>query len=255
MDSDTFDKRMRGLERFHALRCEPGAWVVLRLDGRGFTKFTARAGFERPFDFTFQQWMRQAAQALLEQWHGIYAFTESDEISILFRRDWDLYDREVEKIVSLSAALASATFTLASQHIVQFDSRIWLGVADEQVVDYFRWRQEDAARCALNGWCHWTLLKEGKTPAQAMDILSGKSLAFKAELLLQRNIQFEAVSCWQRYGTGIYWEEFEKVGYDPHRNLETITTRHRVKIDEDLPVKDEYGAFIGHLLAAQAVDV
>ncbi|WP_201373836.1 hypothetical protein [Ktedonobacter robiniae] len=85
--------------------------------------------------------------------------------------------------------------------------------------------------------------------------MSGKSLAFKAELLLQRGIQFEAVPRWQRYETGIYWEEYEKAGYDPHRNLETITTRHRVKIDKDLPVKDEYGAFIGHLLAAQAVDV
>lgn len=54
MDSDEFERRMRALEWFHTLRCLPGAWVVLRLDGRGFTKFTEREGFEKPFDLRFQ---------------------------------------------------------------------------------------------------------------------------------------------------------------------------------------------------------
>ena len=49
MDSDEFEKRMRASEYFHALRCLPQTWVVLRLDGRGFTRFTAREGFEKPF--------------------------------------------------------------------------------------------------------------------------------------------------------------------------------------------------------------
>lgn len=42
MNSNEFEKRMRDSEWFHSLRCLPGAWVVLRLDGRGFTKFTER---------------------------------------------------------------------------------------------------------------------------------------------------------------------------------------------------------------------
>ncbi len=29
MDSDEFEKRMRRLEYFHALRCLPGAWMVM----------------------------------------------------------------------------------------------------------------------------------------------------------------------------------------------------------------------------------
>ncbi|HEY4386429.1 MAG TPA: tRNA(His) guanylyltransferase Thg1 family protein [Ktedonobacteraceae bacterium] len=250
MDSNEFEKHMRRLEYFHTLRCLPGAWVVLRLDGRGFTKFTERAGFEKPFDLKFQGLMRQTATTLLEELHGIYAYTESDEISVLFRRDWDLFDREVEKLVSLSAAIASATFTLASQHIAHFDSRIWLGTDKAQVVDYFRWRQEDAARCALNGWCHWTLRKEGKTPAEAMHILSGQSLAFKNELLFQRGINFNEVPLWQRRGTGIYWEHYEKAGYDPRAEVEVIATRHRIKIDEELPMKEAYGTFIRALLDA-----
>src|SRR5690348_1902836 len=135
MNSDDFEKRMRALEYFHRLRCIPGAWVVLRLDGRSFTKFTAN--LEKPFDLRFQDWMRQTSIALLKELHGIYAYTESDEISLLFPKDWDFFDREVEKLVSISASIASSTFALASQQIVHFDSRIWLGVEQSQVVDYF----------------------------------------------------------------------------------------------------------------------
>jgi tRNA(His) 5'-end guanylyltransferase len=47
MDSDDFEKRMRASEYFHDLRCLPGTWVVLRLDGRGFTKFTERSNAAR----------------------------------------------------------------------------------------------------------------------------------------------------------------------------------------------------------------
>jgi tRNA(His) 5'-end guanylyltransferase len=40
MDRDTFEQRMRALEYFHSLRVLPGAWVVLRVDGRSFSRFT-----------------------------------------------------------------------------------------------------------------------------------------------------------------------------------------------------------------------
>lgn len=252
MDTDEFEQKMRDLEYFHTLRCLPGAWIVLRLDGRGFTKFTERYGFEKPFDFKFQDVMRQTAQALLEELHGIYAYTESDEISVLFRQNWDLFDREVEKLISISAAEASATFTLACQQVVHFDSRIWLGVDHSQVIDYFRWRQEDAARCALNGWCYWTLRKEGKSPAEAMSVLRGTSVSFKNELLFQRGINFNSLPLWQRRGTGLYWERYEKVGYDPLRKMETVALRRRVKIDEELPMKDDYATFIRAILDANS---
>lgn len=255
MDSDEFERRMRALEWFHTLRCLPGAWVVLRLDGRGFTKFTEREGFEKPFDLRFQDLMRQTTQVLLQELQGIYAYTESDEISVLFRPDWEFFDREVEKLVSISASIASVTFSLAHQGRAYFDSRVWLGANKEQVVDYFRWRQEDAARCALNGWCYWTLRKEGKSPAAAMQELQGQSLAFKNELLFQRGINFNDLPHWQRRGTGFYWETYEKGGYDPIRQGEVTAIRRRVKIAEDLPMKDAYGEFIRGILDANQIDI
>ncbi|GCE22590.1 tRNA(His) guanylyltransferase Thg1 family protein [Dictyobacter kobayashii] len=253
MDSDYFEKRMRELEYFHSLRCLPGTWIVLRLDGRGFTKFTARAKFERPFDGRFQEYMRTAAQSLLEELQGLYVFTESDEISIVFPPQWDLFDREVEKLISISASIASVAFALASQLAVQFDSRIWLSASQEQVIDYFRWRQTDTTRCALNGWCHWTLLKEGLQPNQATAQLTGKTLTYKQALLQERGIEFDTLPYWQRYGTGFYWETYEKTGYNPHLQRHETTQRRRMRMQDELPIGEAYGEFIAALLAKSLV--
>lgn len=68
MDNDTFEKRMRQLEYFHSLRLLPGAWVVIRVDGRGFSRFT-ESRFEKPFDLEFHNMMVQTASALLDGLH------------------------------------------------------------------------------------------------------------------------------------------------------------------------------------------
>jgi tRNA(His) guanylyltransferase len=40
MKPDEIEGRMRALEVFHSLRLVPGAWIILRLDGRSFSRFT-----------------------------------------------------------------------------------------------------------------------------------------------------------------------------------------------------------------------
>jgi len=56
MDNDEFEKRMRELEYFHGLRALPGAWVVIRVDRRGFSRFT-KARYQEPFDPAFHALM------------------------------------------------------------------------------------------------------------------------------------------------------------------------------------------------------
>lgn len=247
MNSDIFEKQMRSLEYFHSLRLLPGAWTIVRLDGRSFSGFT-EARFEKPFDPKFHQLMVETTKAVLEQMQGIYGYTESDEISILFSADWDLFDRSLEKIVSISASIATATFTLAAQTPVNFDSRIWLGANKSQVVDYFQWRQADATRCALNGWCYWTLRKAGKSVSEATAMLENRAVAFKNELLFQNGINFNNLPTWQRRGVGLYWEKYEKEGYNPIDNKPTVAIRRRIKVDEELPMKEAYGEFINRFL-------
>lgn len=241
------EARMRGLEYFHSVRLLPGAWAVVRVDGRGFTRLTANR-FEKPHDERFRDLMVATSERLLEELQGVYAYTESDEISVLLAPEWELFDREHEKLVSLSAAVASAGFTAAFGEAAQFDSRIWLGVSEELVVDYFRWRQEDAARSALNGWAYWTLRKAGHTGRAADTALSRRTAEQKKALLAGHGIDYDALPAWQRRGVGLRWEHYQKGGFDPVKKLPTTTTRRRVAFDYELAARDDYAQYLQKML-------
>ncbi|HVR73349.1 MAG TPA: tRNA(His) guanylyltransferase Thg1 family protein [Planctomycetota bacterium] len=242
---------MRALECFHALRVLPGTWPVLRLDGRSFSRLTELA-FEKPFDSRFHEIMCKTGEALMSELGAVYVYTESDEISVLLPRESNLFDREVEKLISISASVASSTFALAFRSPAQFDSRLWLGTQPELVVEYFCWRQADATRCALNGWAYWTLRKAGQTVGEATAALVGKTVANKNELLFQAGINFNDVPTWQKRGTGLYWETYEKQGFNPKLGQPVSAVRRRVKIDRELPLGEEYGSFILAFLSPSA---
>ncbi|MEV7966915.1 tRNA(His) guanylyltransferase Thg1 family protein [Sphaerisporangium sp. NPDC088356] len=126
MNSNELEARMRAREWFHSLTLMPGAWAIIRVDGRSFSRYTEQR-FDKPFDPRFSALMVDTAQRLLEELGGRYAYTESDEISVVLPPAFDLFGREVEKLVSVSASVAAAAFTHAAGEPVHFDSRIWLG--------------------------------------------------------------------------------------------------------------------------------
>jgi tRNA(His) guanylyltransferase len=124
-----------------------------------------------------------------------------------------------------------------------------MGATTARVGDYFSWRQADTTRCALNGWCYWTLRKSGVSARKATSMVDGKGVDFKNELLFEHGINFNDLPAWQRRGTGLYWENYEKVGYNPKEQIEVVTTRRRIKIDRELPMKGEYRDFIAQIIA------
>lgn len=250
MKTDDLGDRMRSLEYFHSIRLLPGVWAIIRVDGRSFSRFT-EGRFEKPFDLRFRDLMLNAGRALLQELGGLYACTHSDEISVLLPRNWNLWDRELEKLVSISAGIASAAFTSAAGEPAHFDSRIWLGAEEALVLDYFRWRQSDAGRCALNGWCYWTLRGEGIAAGEAERALSRQSWSAKHELLFQRGINFNDLPPWQRRGVGLLWEEYERPGTDPRTGATVTTRRRRIRVEEELPMKDDYAAMIAGLVEGE----
>ena len=116
-------------------------------------------------------------------------------------------------------------------------------------MDYFRWRNEDAARNALNSWCYWTLRKDGLNEQQATNRLLGRSVSQKNELLFQYGINFNDVPRWQKRGIGVYWEEYDKPSVNPITNEEITARRRRIRTNIDLPMKDEYGQFVRDLVS------
>jgi tRNA(His) guanylyltransferase len=253
MNADQFEALQRSREWFHGLRLLPGMWPIVRVDGRSFTSFTEDR-FDKPFDEHFSHCMVTAATALVTELDGVYAYTESDEISVLLSPRGDLFGRSLEKLVSISAGITSATFTHACGEPAHFDSRVWLGTAVADVVDYFSWRQSDAARCALNGWCYWTLRKSGDSAGETTRRLKRASVADKNELLFKHGINFDDLPLWQRRGIGLLWETYVKQGFNPVTGQPVHADRRRLLVDHDLPMKDEYRSLVADLAEASIRD-
>jgi tRNA(His) 5'-end guanylyltransferase len=249
MKFDELDARMRVFETSHDYRVVPGVFIVARLDGRGFTKLTKeRHRFEAPFDPRFRDLMLDTAEHVMTcGFRTVYGYTQSDEISVLFHRDDDSFNRKTRKINSVLAGEASARFSLALGDVGCFDCRVCELPTEALVVDYFRWRNEDAAR---NAHCYWLLRKQGRGEHDASEALLGLSVADKNELLFRHGgINFNDLPAWQRRGTGIWWRDVEKVGRNPKTSQPVIALRRRLVRDMELPLRDAYDALVRERVA------
>lgn len=251
MKFDELDDKMRVYETAHDLRVLPGIYMVARLDGRSFTRLTKEVHqFQAPFDARFRDMMLATAEHLMTGcgFNFVYGYTQSDEISLLFGLDDNSFQRKLRKLISVLSGEASAKFSLLLDAVGVFDCRICELPSVDLVVDYFRWRNEDAHRNALNAHGYWLLRKQGKAVGEATAAMSGSSVAQKNELLFQNGVNFNDLPLWQKRGSGLYWEEYER----PAENLvtgEKVTARRRrVRRDLELPMKDDYSIFLHKLL-------
>ncbi len=247
---DELDREMRIFETSHDHCVLPGLWMVARLDGRGFTKLVReKLQLEAPFDKRFHDWMTETTRHLMNcGFHVVYGYTQSDEISLLLAQDETLFGRKLRKYHSILAAEASACFARLADYHAVFDARVSQLPSVNKVVDYFRWRNEDAARNALNAWCYWTLRGQGQTPESATRNLSGLALSAKNEFLFSQGINFNEVPLWQKRGSGLYWVQKEKVGHNPLTGEDTIVLRRELLLNSELPMKDDYSKFLQKLL-------
>lgn len=253
MKFDELDTRMRVFETAHDYSVLSGIFMTARLDGRNFTRLTKELHkFEAPFDERMRDMMIETAAHLMGSgFRCVYGYTQSDEISLLFHLGITTFDRKVRKYNSILAGEASAKFTLLLGGYACFDCRISELPTVEHVVDYFRWRNEDAHRNALNGHCYWALRKEGHSVEQATKALHKLSVAEKNELLWQRGVNFNDLPLWQKRGVGLYWETYQKASRNPLTGEDVTALRRRLKIDLGLPMRDEYGSFIRGLVESK----
>lgn len=250
MKFDELDKKMRVFETTHDIVVLPEIYMVARIDGRSFTRLTREVHkFEAPFDEKFRDYMVDTTKHLMNcGFNVIYAYTESDEISLLFSLDENTFGRKIRKYVSILAGEASAKFSLLLGSLASFDCRICQLPNINLVCDYFRWRNEDAHRNALNGYCYWTLRKEGKNLTQATKTLEKISVAEKNELLFARGINFNDAPNWQKRGVGLFWKTYEKEAKNLLTGENTLATRRMIHVELNLPMKEDYSGFVKNLI-------
>jgi tRNA(His) guanylyltransferase len=263
MDSDLFEDKMRALEVYHKIKVPEDKWIVLRIDGRNFSNLTEKL-FDKPFDDDFSYMMEQTTHALVKELDALYGYVESDEISILLPKNTTWFDREVEKLVSVSASIATVNFFKglyaaigfeAFDNAPQFDSRVVECDDEDVVTDYFRWRQTDALRCALNGLVYWTLRKDGVSAGKATSLMSGMTKEFKGDKLLrdQYGIEFNKLPSRFRHGVGVGWELYTKEGYNPVKDEKVVVERRRLATYENLETNGEYAELLYTIMSGMKV--
>ena len=138
MNFDELDAMMRVYERSLNQVLLPELYMVARLDGNRFTRLTKEiCKYEAPFDVRFRDTMIETVKALMTYgFRVVYAFTESDEISLLFHPDENAYGRKVRKYNSLLAGVASAAFSAETGERGIFDCRMIPLPTIERVEDY-----------------------------------------------------------------------------------------------------------------------
>ena len=153
--------------------------VVVRIDGRGFHKFSE--SLERPYCRPLADALDQAALYVAQEMIGCrFAYGQSDEYSFLLS-DSLWFDGNIQKIVSVSASLFTGAFNraFASKKIAAFDSRVFVIAQTTEVENYFLWRQLDASANSLNRlasahYQHTELV--GKSTSEKHELLHAKGV-------------------------------------------------------------------------------
>lgn len=161
-------------------KCLPNCWIVVRLDGKGFHKFSDLHKFEKPNDKRALDLMSRAAASVFEELHDIcFAFGHSDEYSFVFRKNTILFSRRHDKLLSLVTSKFSAAYVyywqdyFGPQKLEQppaFDGRVVLYPNDSNLRDYLSWRQADAHVNNLHNTVFWALVLKKKLSSKEVSL-------------------------------------------------------------------------------------
>lgn len=252
MKFDELEARFRALETRNDAHLPDAPWIVARLDGRGFTRLTKRSlDLQKPFDSRFHEAIKSTVTHGCKCGFSVrLAYSQSDEISLLFDPTERGFDGKTRKWLSVLAGEASAAFSLAMRRIGVFDCRL-VGLEDAGLVeDYFRWRQADATRNALSAHAYWLLRDRGESARGATKQLDGLSPTQKRAWLEQNGIEVEALPAWQMRGFAAFWEQYEKAGFNPAASETVVALRRRLRFELELPDGEAFGAWLHQKIGA-----
>lgn len=237
---------MKYREIYSDLRVPYGSKIIVRIDGRSFSKLAQVLELDKPYDLDFARMMVASCRDFFQEFSPSFMYTFSDEVNILL--DEIPFSGRLEKLDSVFASFFAGSF---SRHIFQsekfskllrdntfksisFDSRV-IPLNTEGTVVYFKERQDESWRNCLNGYAYWTLSEEyGKE--DATQILKGKKKQELHDLLFEREVKIMDVPLWQRRGVAIYREKVAVEGYNPIKQENVVSHRFKPYIDCDLPI-------------------
>ncbi|KAH8325038.1 hypothetical protein KR074_003789 [Drosophila pseudoananassae] len=190
----------------------PNVWIVIRIDGKKFHKFSKTHDFDKPNDENALNVMNAAATAVMQEFRDIVlAYGQSDEYSFVFRKETTAFKRRSAKLLTYVTSLFSSSYVMQwprwksgpLAYAPCFDGRVVLYPSDENLRDYLSWRQADVHVNNLYNTAFWKLvLNKGLSNQQAEERLRGTFSADKNELLFQEfGINYNNLPAMYRKGT------------------------------------------------------
>ncbi|KAF5558013.1 tRNA(His) guanylyltransferase [Fusarium mexicanum] len=215
----------------------PNTWIVVRVDGRGFTKMCAKYGFEKPNDRRALDLMNTAAKAVVTELPEItIAYGVSDEYSFVFHKACTLFDRRASKLVSTVVSTFTANYVYfwsthfpdspLSPPLPSFDGRAVCYPSVQNLRDYMSWRQADCHINNLYNTCFWSLIQLGGLDNKEAESTLARTLAAdKNEILFSRfSINYNNEPEIYRKGSVIF-RDYELVDPGSHNTMQTIDSQ------------------------------
>ncbi|KAI5807678.1 tRNAHis guanylyltransferase-domain-containing protein [Peziza echinospora] len=201
----------------------PNTWIVVRLDGRGFHKFSDRHKFTKPNDLRAINLMNAAAVATLRDvTEIILGYGVSDEYSFILGRECTLFERRESKIVTTIVSTFTSYYTYLWPQffpdtplvlpLPTFDGRAVCYPTTRNLRDYLAWRQVDCHINNLYNTTFWTLVNvDGVGRREAEKALMGTFSKDKHEILWQHGINYSKEPEVWRKGSVVFRDASEVV--------------------------------------------
>lgn len=220
----TWEGKFKAIEDDWNDKIDPGHYAIVRVDGRAFSHLSKL--LDKPYSIPFMDWMDAAAVALCHEMQGaVFAYVQSDEISVLMvdgkhSKQGRWFDWNVNKLVSISASVATAAFNIGFQH--DKNEMLWTnkkpGVFDARVIplehridvmQYFLWRQHDAKINAIS------MIADRLCGSAA---LQGVNMNGRIDLLMEKGWSVQDIPAQMRLGRVV----------TPERRPGTVEYTHKI---------------------------
>ncbi len=237
MSNDKLGDRMKWYEmRYTNDVFMPMVPIIARLDGRAFHTFTKN--LKRPYDARLSKLMIETTKFLVDQTNARCGYTQSDEISLVWlAEEWEtdvFFSGKLQKMNSVLASLTSVYFNKMlptylpekSNQMPVFDCRIFQVPSDNEAVNCFIWREQDATRNSLQ--------------MAARSVFSHKECHKKNsaalhEMLFQKGINWNDYPSYFKRGTYVRRQRLDRA-FTP-KEIEDLPKNHAARTNPNLVIK------------------
>ena len=248
MGKTALGDRMKSYESREENRLMPRVPIIVRLDGRGFSKFCK--GMKKPFDDDFREAMIEVTKHLVEETNAKIGYTQSDEISLILYSDnhetgTTIFDGRVQKMSSVFASIASTKFLMemlkrfpekvSDNKYPQFDCRVFSVPNKIEAYNAILWREQDCSKNSITMVCETVFVSED---------LKFKSSEERKLMLLTKNLNWDNFTSAQKYGVYVQKktveveltvEQINKIPVDK-RPSSNIVLRNRMVVLDMPPI-------------------